>query len=88
MVWHTAGCVVHGHRRVSIGILGQILTIEDTVYADDECVKRDLIYLCERGYVTWINEGPYVRWSERLYKITARGNEFVERMISDPVLEP
>lgn len=55
---------------------------------DDECVKRDLTYLCEKGYVQWVNAGGYIPWKKRQYKLTARGNEFAENMISDPALEP
>ena len=56
---------------------------------DDECVKRDLIYLRDKGYVEWTNEQPaYVPWSKRLYKLTARGNEIAERMDQDLALEP
>lgn len=57
---------------------------------DDECVKRDLTYLCEekKAYVKWTNERPMLRWAKRMYRLTAKGNEFVENMISDPALEP
>lgn len=55
---------------------------------DDECVKRDLTYLCEKGYVEWANEAAYVPWDRREYKVTAKGNELAERMIKDPALEP
>jgi len=55
---------------------------------DDECVKRDLTYLCEKRYVRWTNEEPMQAWNKRMFKITATGNEFVERMTADPALEP
>jgi len=56
---------------------------------DDECVKRDLIYLRDKGYVEWVNEQPaYVPWSKRMYKLTARGNEIAERVDKDLALEP
>ena len=55
---------------------------------DEECVKRDLIYLVEKGYVRWTNETPMLRWSQRLYRLTARGSEIADRIGSDPALEP
>jgi len=55
---------------------------------DDECVKRDLTYLCEKGYVRWTNEQAYTPWAKRLYKLTAAGNEIASRIDKDPALEP
>lgn len=55
---------------------------------DDECVRRDLIYLCEKGYVRWTNKKPFTPWAKRMYKLTATGNEVAEKIASDPALEP
>ena len=55
---------------------------------DDECVKRDLIYLCEKGYVMWTNRRALQPWEQRMYRITAPGNEMAERIDTDPALEP
>lgn len=55
---------------------------------DEECVKRDLIYLVEKGYVKWTNERPLLRWPERLYRLTALGSEIADKIASDPALEP
>lgn len=55
---------------------------------DDECVKRDLVYLCEKKYVKWTNEAPRTPWVNRLYKLTATGNDIANRISVDPTLEP
>lgn len=55
---------------------------------DDECVKRDLTYLCEKGYVIWSNARAQQPWKERMYKATARGTEIADQLDRDPVLEP
>lgn len=31
-----AGCVTHGHRKVTIGFLGQTITVEDQAYPNSE----------------------------------------------------
>ena len=58
------------------------------VLPDDECVKRDLTYLIEKGYVRWTNERAMMPWGKRVYKLTARGNEIAESIETDPALEP
>lgn len=55
---------------------------------DNECVKSDLLYLCDKGYVRWTNKKPQTPWSDRLYKLTANGNEIANRIQTDPALEP
>lgn len=56
---------------------------------DDECVKRDLTYLIDKGYVRWTNPGKgFVAWAKRLYKLTATGNEMANEITTDPALEP
>ena len=55
---------------------------------DDTCVKNDLTYLCERGYVRWTNEKPLMTWKTRLFKLTARGKDVHDRIEADPTLEP
>jgi hypothetical protein len=55
---------------------------------DDSCVKQDLKYLIDKGYVRWTNEKPMQPWKERLYELTARGKEIVDKIAKDPALEP
>lgn len=55
---------------------------------DDQCVQRDLTYLCEKGYVVWTNERAMMPWKDRMYRLTAEGNEMAERIDRDPALEP
>ncbi len=55
---------------------------------DDECVKKDLTYLCEKGYVRWTNEQTMLPWKQRMYSLTAKGNEIANRIEIDPALEP
>lgn len=55
--------------------------------ADDTVVKQDLMYLIDKGYVRWINEKNFLPWKDRLYQLTARGKEIVDRIAKDPALE-
>jgi hypothetical protein len=58
---------------------------------DEECVKRDLVYLCEKRYVIWANSPrryDLMAWPDRMFKLTAAGNEVAERIETDPALEP
>ena len=74
-----------------IGPLGFVALCAALVHLelpDDECVKRDLTYLREKGYVMWTNEGRYVPWNKRLFKLTATGNEIASAINEDPALNP
>jgi len=53
-----------------------------------EYVKQDLVYLIDKGYVRWTNEKNFTLWKDRLYSLTARGKEIVDRIASDSALEP
>ena len=55
---------------------------------DDLVVKQDLMYLIEKGYVRWTNENKFMPWKERIYQLTARGKEIVDRIAKDAALEP
>ena len=55
---------------------------------DDKVVQRDLTYLIERGYASWVNQGSFVPWAKRLFKITANGNDFADAIADDPNLSP
>lgn len=55
---------------------------------DDSCVKADLTYLIDKGYVEWTNEGPLIAWHHRAYKLTAAGKEWADGILRDPALEP
>lgn len=54
----------------------------------DEYVKQDLVYLIDKGYVRWTNEKNFTPWKDRLYSLTAKGKEIVDRIATDPALEP
>ena len=54
----------------------------------EQPVMSDLTYLCERGYVRWTNERAMMPWKARMYKLTAKGKDFCDRIVSDLALEP
>ncbi len=54
----------------------------------EDYIKQDLIYLQDKGYVRWTNEGNFTVWKDRLFTLTARGKEIVDRLATDPMLEP
>lgn len=35
-LWHLTGCTTHGHRKVSLEIMGSTISVEDQTYADNE----------------------------------------------------
>jgi len=55
---------------------------------DDIVVKQDLLYLIDKGYVRWINERNFMPWKDRLYQLTAKGKEIVDRISRDDALQP
>lgn len=55
---------------------------------DDLCVKRDLVYLEQKGYVEQVGAKKHAPWERRLYRLTAHGNEIANRIETDPALEP
>lgn len=55
---------------------------------DDTYMKADLTYLIDKGYVEWTNAGPLIAWRHRLYRLTAKGKEIVDRIAKDSMLEP
>ena len=55
---------------------------------DDVCVKKDLTYLVDKGYVKWTNQRTMMPWAKRVFKLTARGNEIANKISEDPALEP
>jgi len=54
----------------------------------EQPVMNDLTYLCERGYVRWTNARQMMPWKERLYELTAKGKDFIDRIEHDAALEP
>ena len=54
----------------------------------EQPVMSDLTYLCERGYVRWTNVRQMMPWRERMYRLTAKGKDVVDRIDVDPSLEP
>ena len=67
------------------GVCGALLELQ---LPDNECVKRDLVYLIEKRYVRWTNEAQYMPWKDRLFALTAAGSEQADKIGSDPALEP
>lgn len=55
---------------------------------DDICVKQDVMYLIDKGFVRWTNERNFMPWKDRMYQLTARGKEFVDKIAKDPALDP
>jgi hypothetical protein len=55
--------------------------------------RRDLCYLCEKGYVQRVvadseRDDRLTLWKKRWFRITAMGMEVADRLIGDPALEP
>jgi len=53
--------------------------------------RRDLHYLCEKGYVERISprdeaESHLVPWRRRWFRLTTAGMEIADRCVSDPAL--
>jgi hypothetical protein len=67
------------------GLCGALLDLQ---LPDNECVKRDLVYLIEKGYVKWTNEAQFMPWKDRMFALTAAGSEQADKIASDPALEP
>lgn len=66
--------------------LGQIrLTAPDI---DETNLRKDLAYLCDKGYVQRVNVQPNQRQDDREYKLTASGVETADRIHEDPALMP
>ncbi|MFQ5462664.1 MAG: hypothetical protein ACE5E5_08565 [Phycisphaerae bacterium] len=62
-------------------------------HLDFNHIKRDLHYLCAKGYVERVvadSEATQALtpWRKRWFRLTARGVEIVDRCIQDPALEP
>ena len=59
---------------------------------DDALIVRDLTNLCDKGYVrcrlpSWAGRGDHVPWKKRLFELTAKGQDFVDKIERDPTLE-
>jgi len=56
-----------------------------------EHLRRDLVYLSEKGYVgrvlTEEGDNGMTPWRKRWFKLTASGVELADRCIHDPALE-
>jgi len=67
-------------------ICGSLLHLQ---LPDKECVQRDLTYLIDKGYVEWTNNNKaFMPWRERMYRLTATGNEVAAKITEDAALEP
>jgi hypothetical protein len=83
----------------TLGVIGGPATfdmvlagVEELQVPDRQSVVRDLQNLYEKGYVQWhapAGSSPqkFVPWMERLYSITAKGQDLVDRIERDPTLE-
>jgi hypothetical protein len=54
--------------------------------------KRDLHYLCEKGYVERMtpegeDDQAFTPWRRRWFRLTTRGIELAERCVIDPALD-
>lgn len=57
---------------------------------DDDLLARDTTYLADKGYIQIIEKNrlcPLLSFKRRLVRLTARGKEIADRIISDPALE-
>ena len=63
-------------------IVGAFVDIEE------HYLRRDLTYLCDAGYVMWLNPLKNAPWKGRIYKLTPRGEEIASRINTDPALTP
>lgn len=54
--------------------------------------RRDLVYLNEKGYLQRIiadtENGGATPWRRRWFRLTSRGLEVADHLISDPALDP
>lgn len=55
-------------------------------------VRRDLHYLCEKGYVERVitdsgDDNGLTPWRRRWFRLTTKGLEVADRCIQDPALE-
>ena len=82
----TALAVMYSIESLSFDEICRALTHLEL--ADDQVVKNDLTYLCERGYVRWTNERKMMPWKDRFYKLTAEGKDVHDKIQVDPRLEP
>ncbi len=72
-------------------LLRSLLTLFPNL--DFNHIKRDLHYLCAKGYVERVvadseDTQALTPWRNRWFRLTARGVEIVDRCIQDPALEP
>ena len=51
-------------------------------------MKVDVSYLADKKLVARVNEGPNQAWNKREFRLTAAGLEVVDRIVTDPALEP
>lgn len=56
--------------------------------AEEDHLKRDLTYLIDKGYVVWSNEARNLGWERRTFRLTAKGVEIADRIVTDSALEP
>lgn len=71
-------------------LLRSLLVLFPTLEFDH--VKRDLHYLCEKGYVVRVvvdadNGNGLTPWRRRWFRLTPTGMELADQCIKDPALE-
>lgn len=54
---------------------------------DDDDLRKDLAYLCEKNYLVALAATIKHAWERRDYRLTATGKELVDRVRSDSALE-
>ena len=57
-----------------------------------EAFRRDLAYLCEKGYLERViastePDAPATPWRKRWLRLTSRGMEIAEHVIADPAMD-
>jgi len=58
------------------------------VDTDEHYIKRDLSYLVEAGYLTWVNKESNAPWAGRKFRLTTEGVDLALKINTDPAISP
>ena len=74
-------------RQLEGSVIAELLLKHGPDSTEDD-VEKDLAYLMEsdKGYVETVGATTRKPWRNRFYKLTGRGNEVANRLVSDPAL--
>ena len=57
-----------------------------TPTAIDRHLQVDLSYLCDKGFVKWVNKADNMEWMVKEFRITSDGVEIADYITNDPAL--